>query len=387
MKFTYFLKGLVLAFFLLSCNANEDINQLEEVTANKADEKTLQSPDLQGRWFCNIQKKIKHRGIYINNFENDILGNFVEETKLLMWCNRNNFKEITLYTVSSILNSPAQKEKLTTFVIQAHLFYGIKVSFSAASKEAIIKIKNYQMELNSPLEKCDGIFTEYEFWNPNTSGVNYNYYKNDMLGVLENLAPSISQKFKNNLYVYNFSDASGQYTDNQVLEDIVDFIKRKRNKHRLVLVNYRANAQNFPTDINSNYYKRIQDLANIAAAKNVKIKVIVLYMTRNDVASSMYNYFADNGLGNDFEDAFISFKNGFKNSTIQNKRYLNLFGYQIYRYSDAKLAKPLGNGFNFDVSEEDEDDYYEDEYDDEYEEEEGDEDDEEEEDDEEDDDD
>lgn len=365
MKFTYFLKGLVLAFFLLSCNANEDINQLEEITANKADEKTLQSPELQGRWYDNVEENVKYRGIYINNFENDILGNFVEETKLLMWCSRNNFKEITLYTVSSILNSAVQKEKLTAFVIQAHLIYGIKVSFSAASKEAIIKIKNYQLEVNSPFARADGIFTEYEFWNPNASGVSYDYFQNNMLEVLDDVAPTISKNFKSNLYVSDFNDASGTYSDNDVLENIVEFLQRKRNKHRLVLVNYRANAQNFPTDVNSNYYQRIQELANIAAERKIRIKIIMLYMVRNDVTPSLYNYVADSGLGNNFEDAFISFKEGFKNSNIQNKRFLNLFGYQIYRYSDAKLAKPSGDGFNFDLSEEDEDDYYEDEYDDE----------------------
>lgn len=301
---------------------------------------------------------INHRGIYVNNFENDILGTG-EELNLLHWCDQNSFNEVTLYNIGSILDDQYKTLQLTNFVAKAHAF-DIRVSFVASSEETINKIEDYQNQVYYPYLQADGIATEYEFWNPNAVGVSYDYYHKNMLKPLKRLDNTADYDLKQQLYISTFDDAAGVYPSEKVLKKVLQHLKKGDGNDQIFLVNYRTNAQNFPTDSNSKHYQRIQEIANVAKKKNMEVNIVVLFMTREDTTPSLFNYFSDLGLANNFEDAFISYRDGFYNSDIAHKEYINLDGYQIYRYSDAKVAKPLQH-----FLEDDDDDDYTDDDDDE----------------------
>lgn len=327
---------------LVSCNNNEEellVERSNVETTNEeiytlADTLTL-SPVVQERG-----SRIKHRGIYINNFEDDILGQAKEENDLLKWCRENNINQISLYNISNILNDTDKTNRLQWFVMKAHYFFRLKVFFVAASETAVSKIENYQKTVCLWSAKCDGVITEYEFWNNGVNNENYSYYKNNLLLPLSKAKHNRSKKLKHNLYVYRFQDAGGEYSNEEVLTDVVSHLKTNK-KSNLVLVYYKNNAQYFPADETSSYYQRYQRLANEAAKQQTKVNVMVLYMLREDVTTSLYSYFATDGMNHDFQTAFENFKEGFENSNIENKKYINLVGYQLYRHSDAEKARPL----------------------------------------------
>lgn len=307
---------------------------------------------------------ISHRGIYVNNFENDILGT-IEELNLLHWCNQNSFNEVTLYNISSILDDQYKTFLLTNFVAKAHAF-NIRVSFVASSEEAINKIEDYQNLVGSSFLQSDGLATEYEFWNSNAANVSYDYYHKNMLKPLKRLDDDSDYDWKQQLYISEFEDAAGQYTNDKVLKKVLQHLKKGDGNDQIFLVNYRTNAQNFPTDSNSNHYQRIQRIAKVAKKKKIQVNIVVLFMTREDTSPSLFNYFSDLGEGNDFQDAFINYRNGFYNSDIKHKDYINLEGYQVYRYSDAKIAKPLLQHYQeeYDIVEDDDEDEEDDDNDD-----------------------
>ena len=294
-----------------------------------------------------VQKKVKikenilHKGIYVNNFKNDILGNAVAENELLAWCAQHTLNEITLYNIGSILTSTTKTHQLKQFMKKARLHDNYNITFVAATLTGLTRIETYQKANKNTYAACNGIFTEYEFWN-NNGGTNqgFAYYKNNELDVMEAYRIKGLDNLKQNLYISKFEDTQRVYKNEEVLQETVKYLTNNKDS-KLIFVDYKTNAQNFPTSKTSNFYQRYQALANEAAANNKAVNVVVLFMVRQDVTPTLFNYFSVNDMNNSFESAYTNFKNGFLNSDITNKAYINLIGYQLYRYSDAKIARPL----------------------------------------------
>lgn len=281
-----------------------------------------------------------HRGVYVNSFETDILGNTTEENYLLDWCIANNFNEITLYTISSILNTTSQTLLLKDFVERAHSDYNLIVTFVASSKTAINKINTYHADYPGALAAPDGIATEYEFWNGANS---FTYYKTQMLKRLKQVDPNFDSSWKQELYISKFEDAEGVVPDNKVINRVAVHFKTGGGNDELFWVNYRNNAFNFPNPVTApNSYNRIQEIAKKAFKKDIIINIVVLFNVRTDSGSpNIYDYFDVTDGDHDFSDAFDNYKDGFDISGITHKENINMIGYQIYRYSNAKLARPL----------------------------------------------
>ncbi|CAL2092806.1 hypothetical protein [Tenacibaculum sp. 190524A02b] len=327
-----FIKFFIVVLLLNSCNKNEPFSTLENTTRESLSLDLLRTNT--------STDAIAHRGIYINGFRDSILGDSIKETYLLDWCAVNNFNEITLYTVSAILNNSSETIQLANFVNKAHTNYNLDVSFAAVSKEVIEKIVTYQNSQVNTLNKADGIFSEYEFWNYNDPDTNFEYFDRVLTKTLQQTNTAMGEGWEENIYVKNFIDSGDRYSEKRVITKIVNYLRTGDN-NRLALVNYRTNAQNFPSSSTSSYYQTFEAIANAAAKRKKVTNVIVLFMTREDRTPTLFDYFATAGQNNDFDSAFISFKQGFLNSAIANKQYINLMGYQIYRYSDSKKAKPL----------------------------------------------
>ncbi|CAL2107482.1 conserved hypothetical protein [Tenacibaculum sp. 190524A02b] len=331
---TIIIKTFIVVLLLSSCNKNEPFSTLENSNSTPYSKKKVIKID--------TSSAIQHRGIYINGFRDSILGDSIKETYLLNWCNLNKFNEITLYTVNAILNgnNSEEIENLANFINRAHVGYNLDVSFSAVGKEAIENIRDYQTSQSNVLNRADGIFSEYEFWNPNDIDANFKYFDKVLTKTLNKTNRDMGEGWEENIYVKDFTDSGGEYSEKRVITKIVNYL-RSGDNNRIGLVNYRSNAQNFPSSSTSSYYQTFEKIADIAAKRKKVTNVIVLFMTREDRTPTLFDYFATAGQNNDFDSAFISFKQGFLNSAIANKQYINLMGYQIYRYSDSKKAKPL----------------------------------------------
>lgn len=83
----------------------------------------------------------EHRGVYINRFKSDgILGDILKEGTLLTWCVQNDFNEVTLYNINTIMNEDVDRVALNAFAGKAHAWSpAIKVGFVNAGNSHLRK--------------------------------------------------------------------------------------------------------------------------------------------------------------------------------------------------------------------------------------------------------
>ena len=107
------------------------------------------------------------------------------------------------------------------------------------------------------------------------------------------------------------------------------------NSDEVFLVNYYANAYNFNT---GGMQGKLQELANEAANIHLSSNVVILFNV-NQASSdpNIFGYCEDN----EFGEAFDNFMIGYDAASIANKDMLNVIGYQFFKYSEAKIARPL----------------------------------------------
>ncbi|MFC4634488.1 hypothetical protein ACFO3O_11255 [Dokdonia ponticola] len=71
------------------------------------------------------------------------------------------------------------------------------------------------------------------------------------------------------------------------------------------------------------------------------IIVILFNVYQMSPSPEIWDYFTTTGMDHEFEDAFTEWSAEYNTSTdITNKEYLKIKGFGIYRYSDAKNARP-----------------------------------------------
>ena len=70
-------------------------------------------------------------------------------------------------------------------------------------------------------------------------------------------------------------------------------------------------------------------------------QVVILFIVNTSSGDpNIFNYFDVSSGNHEFMDAYNNFMTGYEAATIDHKDHLDIIGYQIYRYSNAKLARP-----------------------------------------------
>ncbi len=311
MKLKLAFAFLFLSFFIISCE--------KEIELDENNEKALpyQPP---------VNKLPANRGIYVNSFAS-ILGDVAKEDSLLNWCQAHTFGRINLYNISTIISNSTTAGQLNTFIGKAKASpYFLKVSFVASSATGVNNYYNnyYLLYPNKP----DAITSEYEFWNGTNSFSTFMGIGNNMTTVYN---ATSSPQVEREIYVSQFNDAAGVYTTPQIAQYIVT------NSDRVYLVNYTATAYNYGSTLQT----KLQILADAGAALNKIVRVVILFNVNTSSSDpNIYNYFSTTGSNHPFPDAYNSVRTGYNAASFPNKSFLLLQGYQIYRYSNARLARP-----------------------------------------------
>lgn len=262
------------------------------------------------------------RGIYIDNAQ-DIVGNQFKEDSLLRWCTKNKLNEITLY--GSLVGN-TKNSILSSFIGKAFGLYGINTSLiSSNTLTAISEYKYYKTYPN----KFNSIVTEYEFWN---KGYSYTIFK-DQLKYLKSINDSSKGLIKRYVYLSKFIDAENIVTDEATIAQRV-----VGNCDKILLVNYTNDSYK----ISSTIITKLKRLALTSYQLNKTIDIIILFNINNNklIDPNIYDYFATNKGNHQFIDAYNNFKSGFDKENISHKSNIKLVGFQLYRYSNAKLARP-----------------------------------------------
>jgi hypothetical protein len=283
----------------------------------------------------------EHRGIYINDFYNaGILGNPTLEDNLLAWVDENDFTNIYLYNIGAALGDGLDND-LRNFVKKAHNQSSyVRVSFvSAGFGDSFTEIEGYHDGRKD--SRPDGVVSEIEFWN-GTMNFADNYAPwinkvNDLkftvpFGQTVPLNPGITKQF----YIGKIKDP-GMIPSLTIAKELVT------HHDEIFLTNYHSNAWQLSSSTAENsIINKLNLLAQAGMELNKEVNIVILFnVYQMSPSPQIWNYFATTGTNKEFEDAFVEWSNEYQSSTdITNKEFLKIKGFGIYRYSDAKLAKP-----------------------------------------------
>ncbi len=283
----------------------------------------------------------EHRGVYINDFYNaGILGNSTLEDNLLAWVDENDFTDIYLYNVGAILADGLDND-LRNFVKKTHNQSShVRVSFvSAGFGDSFTEIEEYHDGRKD--SRPDGIVSEIEFWNGSMNFAD-DYAPwidkvNDLKftvppGQTVPLNPGITKQF----YI-------GKIKDPGILPSLVIAKELVINHDEIFLTNYHTNAWQLSSSTAENSIKnKLNLLAQAGLELNKIVNIVILFnIYQMSPSPQIWNYFATTGSNKEFENAYVEWLNEYQSSIdINNKEFLNIKGFGIYRYSDAKLARP-----------------------------------------------
>jgi len=283
----------------------------------------------------------EHRGIYINDFyTGGILGDLALEDSLLAWVDVNDFTAIYLYNIGSALGDSLDDD-LRAFVKKAHNQDPyVRVSFvSAGFGASFTEIEEYHDGRKD--SRPDGIVSEIEFWNGSMNFAD-DYAPwidkvNDLKftpppGEASALNPGITQQF----YIGKIKDA-GMPPSLAIAKELVS------NHDEIFLTNYHTDAwQLSSSSAENSIINKLNLLAQAGMELNKEVNIVLLFnIYQSSLSSEIWNYFANSGMDNEFENAFVEWSSEYEASTaISNKEFLKIKGFGVYRYSDAKSARP-----------------------------------------------
>ena len=283
----------------------------------------------------------EHRGVYINDFYNaGILGNTTLEDNLLAWVDENDFTDIYLYNIGAALGAGLDND-LRAFVGKAHNQSPyVKVSFvSAGFGDSFTEIEEYHDGRKD--HKPDGIVSEIEFWNGSMNFTD-DYAPwidkvNDLKftpppGEVAPLNAGITRQF----YIGKIKDP-GAPPSLTIAKELV------LHHDEIFLTNYHSDGWHLSSSTAENsIVNKLNLLAQAGMELNKEVNVVILFnVYQMSPSPEIWDYFATTGMDNEFENAFVEWSTEYDASTdITNKEFLNLKGFGIYRYSDAKNARP-----------------------------------------------
>ena len=283
----------------------------------------------------------EHRGVYINDFYTaGILGDSALEDDLLAWIDENDFTDVYLYNIGAALGDGLDDD-LRIFVNKAHdQDPYLRVSFvSAGFGDSFTEIEEYHDGRKD--SKPDGIISEIEFWN---SSMNFtdDYAPwidkvNDLKftpppGQITPLNAGITRQF----YIGKIKDP-GMPPSLTIAKELV------MHHDEIMLTNYHTDAWQLSGSIEENaIVNKLNLLAQAGMELNKEVNIVILFnVYQSSPSPEIWDYFATSGMNNEFENAFVEWAAEYDASTdITNKEFINLKGFGIYRYSDARDARP-----------------------------------------------
>ena len=278
-----------------------------------------------------------HRGVYINNFMSDgLLGNELKEDSLIDWCIHQEFNNMYLYNIGSILSSGMQAE-LDSFVHKVNN-QSIDVTFvSAGFGTSFDNIVDYHKNYSHIPQ---GIVSEIEFWN---ASMHYDEDYAPWLARLDSLKFTtlsgydmpLNTALKRRFYIGKIKNP-GEPPSDSIAEDLLV------HHDEIFLTNYHSNGYHLSTSSSENSIRnKLSVLATAAKRRKQEVDVVILFNVRQDSpAPNIWNYFSQDGEDHDFRAGFELWYHDFLNATdIDHKEYINVKGYGVYRWTDAKVAR------------------------------------------------
>jgi len=284
------------------------------------------------------------RGLYVNDFKY-IIGDPVEEDKLLNFVREENFNYLLLYNLHHInthyfdMADAEESMPLANFIEKAKTQYGVEAVGGVGEKFASFeKMKLYNAaHAEFPNRQFDVFNIEFEFWNkklvegyycttyleknnlPCTKEGAYEFYINQ-INQLVVLAEEID--VKSETYIGKPHASQCQAIGEKLDRVLVHYYKKKDTYN----------------NGNSLYNYRKERISNLAPAVGT-IEILPIFCSRPAHMKSWLEF-------NPKEQAFDTWlygQNGFEEQEGEWKEHVFIGGYQWYRYTDMFDALNIGN--------------------------------------------
>lgn len=268
------------------------------------------------------------------------MGNDTLEDNLLAWVDVNDFTDIYLYNIGAALGAGLDND-LRAFVNKAHnLDPYLKVSFvSAGFGASFTDIEAYHDGRKD--SRPDGIVSEIEFWNGSMNFADdYAPWLDKVFdlkftpppGQTVPLNPGITRQF----YIGKIKDP-GMPPSLAIAKELVT------HHDEIFLTNYHNDAWELSGSTAENsIVNKLNLLAQAGMELNKEVNIVILFnVFQYSLSPEIWDYFATTEMDNEFENAFAEWSAEYDaSSDITNKEFLKIKGFGIYRYSDAKTARP-----------------------------------------------
>ncbi|GLR17525.1 hypothetical protein GCM10007940_21400 [Portibacter lacus] len=279
----------------------------------------------------------RHRGIYVNNFVTDgVLGNALKEDSLIQWCLKNEFNNAYLYNIGSALSSGMQVE-LDNFVEKANDHF-IDITFvSAGYGTSFSNIEAFHDDYeNIP----QGIVSEIEFWNGSGDyDADYAPWLDHLDSLKYKIPPGetmpLNPEVFRRFYIGKIKNP-GQAPSFDIAEDLI------MHHDEIFLTNYHSDGFDLSSSTSENsIVNKLSLLGKAARNLDREVNVVILFNVRQDSpAPNIWTYYSEEHLDHDFRAGYEKWYHDFIHSSdIEHKEYINLKGYGVYRWTDAREAR------------------------------------------------
>lgn len=262
---------------------------------------------------------IEHRDLYVDGFSS-ILGNQDLENTLLNFAKANNFNELSLYEVWKITNNTANYPSLAKFISKAKSDYGItKVTVTNSTTASFDECLKFNQSRKKQFEKFDVLSIENEWWQKNAE---CDFACTEVLiNHLNKLKKTSEDTLKTEVYIGWLNSKNNEVNEAKVLIENLD----------LIAVHCYSSKPDFT------YCKqRLSTLAIAAKSLKKKPEISIIFSAEKDF---MFQYFSKKDKDNVFEKAFQEFMLELNQKDPSISKYLNISGFKLFTYSEAKLAR------------------------------------------------
>jgi hypothetical protein len=257
--------------------------------------------------------EVTYRGIYIDGF-NNFLGDTAIENTALAWCQKQGFKNLSLYGLYIVTNRRGKYEALANFIKKAKTTYGMASVSAVHSTEAGFSYsRSYNFSRYIPEEKFDAFTIENEWWLSNPE-CDFECTKS-MIDHLNN-PTNPEDKLPNEVYIGWFNSKLGTAEP--------EFLVNNMNR---ILVHCYTDAPRF-----SYTEERLTKMATAAKKLGKKPEIVMLFSAETDF---MHAYFEKNKT---FEIAYQEFMQQLIQKSPSLLNDLNFVGYKIFAYTNAQSA-------------------------------------------------
>jgi hypothetical protein len=236
------------------------------------------------------------RGLWVTNFQTDVLGDTVAENKLLAYAVANDLNYLICTNMFLILTDncipfTSEMEDLKLFIQKAHQVYNIEyISGNVGSDATAMKIQDYNNCSGVAVaQRFDMITYECEFYNPatNASCPSYTSFFTQLQNIKTICTTTISSDTSKHLICEVYVGGSG--STGLVLTNSTELEMKNIAKvaDHILITYYRSD----PSSSGGNFFNwtitRLQWLSGPAGNPN---KIVLLFKSRNTDTNNMYNY-------------------------------------------------------------------------------------------------